>query len=185
MPELPEIETLVRQLREKISGTSVQKIFLSPEARINAAPSVFHEKLPGKKIQTVARRGKFLRFELEGGTSLWLHLGMTGQLVWHSGNGRPDRHAHFILSFREISEKLIFRDTRKFGRICLTNGPPNGEARPEGGRPEFLPDGIRLLRPEPFDLAEEAFVRIFKNRKGRIKNLLLPQDGNQCSHLFT
>ena len=89
MPELPEVETIRRQLREKIIG----------------------KKLDGKKIVDVRRRAKILIIDFNDGTSLIFHLKLTGQLIF---NGNPSRHTRHVFKFDDGS-RLIFNDVRKFG----------------------------------------------------------------------
>lgn len=164
MPELPEIQTLSSELQRKISGLVLSDFFVSAQARLNASPDDLRKKLVGKKILGVLRRGKFLSLKIENEISLWIHLGMTGQLVWRHEDVPVDRHDHLVLFFRGFRERLFFRDPRRFGRLCLANG-----------NPAALPPGIRLLGPEPFELTAPAFARLFKTRTGRVKNLLLNQ----------
>ncbi|MFH1401372.1 MAG: bifunctional DNA-formamidopyrimidine glycosylase/DNA-(apurinic or apyrimidinic site) lyase [Parcubacteria group bacterium] len=89
MPELPEIETIRRQLSEKIVG----------------------KKLEGKKITGVRRRAKILMIDFAGGRSLAFHLKLTGQLIF---NGQPSRHTRKVFNFDDRS-RLVFNDMRKFG----------------------------------------------------------------------
>lgn len=89
MPELPEVETIRRQLEKKVIG----------------------KKLLGKKIIRIRRRGKILIIDFEDSSAVILHLKMTGQLVF---NAKPSKHTRHIFRF-DGGESLIFNDTRKFG----------------------------------------------------------------------
>lgn len=89
MPELPEVETIRRQLRDKIVG----------------------KELDGQKIVDLKRRGKILIIEFKDGSSLIFHLKLTGQLIF---NGKPSKYTRKVFNF-EDSSKLIFNDVRKFG----------------------------------------------------------------------
>jgi len=89
MPELPEVETIRRQLSQKIVG----------------------KKLTGQKIIRVRRRAKILIIDFEDGTSLIFHLKLTGQLIF---NGKPSRYTRKVFNFDDGSQ-LIFNDLRKFG----------------------------------------------------------------------
>lgn len=89
MPELPEVETIRRQLQKKIVG----------------------KKLSGKKIAKVRRRAKLLIIDFKDGSSLVFHLKLTGQLIF---NGKPAKHTRHIFKFSDGSQ-LIFNDARKFG----------------------------------------------------------------------
>jgi len=89
MPELPEVETIRRQLSQKIIG----------------------KKLAGQKITRIRRRAKILIIDFEDGTSLVFHLKLTGQLIF---NGKPSRYTRKVFNFDDGS-RLIFNDVRKFG----------------------------------------------------------------------
>ncbi len=164
MPELPEIETLRLQLKPKLEGSILSRLFIFHEDILGTSREDLERQLPGKKILSLSRRGKYLALNLEGAMSLWFHLGMTGQLVWDSDTRGHDPRAHLAIEFEEVAEKLIFRDVRKFGVAFLTNA-----------HPQSFPEGLRLLGPEPFDVDENAFARFFKSRRARIKSLLLNQ----------
>ena len=96
MPELPEVETIRRQLHEKIVG---KKLDGPPAGEA------------GKKIVDVRRRAKILIIDFSNGSSLIFHLKLTGQLIF---NGEPSRHTRHIFKFDDGS-KLVFNDIRKFG----------------------------------------------------------------------
>lgn len=164
MPELPEVENIVRELNQRAAGLTFLRAAVRHEEILKSPRKTIEEKLPGKKVLSVSRRGKYLRFGLEGGLALWFHFGMTGQLVWQGDIDEDDPHLHAIMEFSEISEKLVFRDIRKFGEMFLANG-----------NFESLPEGVRRLGPEPFEISEEAFAAAFRQRTGRIKGLLLNQ----------
>lgn len=89
MPELPEVETIKRQLGKKIVG----------------------KKLNGRKVVGVRRRAKILIIDFKGGSSLVFHLKLTGQLIF---NGKPSKHTRKVFYFDDGS-RLVFNDMRKFG----------------------------------------------------------------------
>ncbi|PIS17530.1 MAG: formamidopyrimidine-DNA glycosylase [Candidatus Nealsonbacteria bacterium CG09_land_8_20_14_0_10_42_14] len=107
MPELPEVETIRRQLEKKIVG----------------------KKLNGKKITAVRRRAKVLMIDFSDGTSLVFHLKLTGQLIF---NGQPLKHTRKVFKFSDGS-KLVFNDVRKFGwwKIVKDTGPMEKGFGPE------------------------------------------------------
>ena len=163
MPELPEIETLARELGPKLVGRKISRVSVFRNSRIfKISPVILQKQLPGEKIKSVKRRGKFLFLNFQKEAQLGFHLGMTGQLFW-AGEVKPDAHLHFSLDFEGASEKLFFRDIRRFGGIYFWNAP------------EEIPQGIRKLGPEPLELTAAQFGRIFKAKKGKIKSLLLDQ----------
>jgi len=163
MPELPEVETLVTELacalgNQKISGLEIRNPSLLETPR-----SWFEKEIPGRKIVRVGRRGKFISVYLSEGLVLWFHLGMTGQLLLKESLPSAT-HVHFILSFEDSTQRLFYRDVRRFGRIVLTSDEE-----------EAFPKAVRELGPEPWDWAPEAFVSFVKGRRARIKSLLLDQ----------
>lgn len=163
MPELPEVEVLARELQTKICGLNISHISIYQDSLLSVRPEILRDKTGGKKICAVSRRGKFLRLELEDQVTVWFHLGMTGQFVW-SPSDFQDKHLHCAIHFRENTNRLFFRDIRKFGQICLTNGSLAA-----------WPEGIRSLGPDPFEISEEPFSALFRSRRGRIKSLLMNQ----------
>ena len=163
MPELPEIETLVVQLNRLLQGRRISKIEIRNTSILQTPPLELEDKILGKQIQEIARRGKYIRMSLYPDLVLWFHLGMTGQLILES----PPRlapHTHFILSFFDSPRQLLYRDVRRFGRIALTSADEN-EA----------PRGVKKLGSEPEAWDPQELVSVFKKRQGRIKSLLLDQ----------
>jgi len=166
MPELPEVETIARVLREggrnaptiwgrEISGVDVLWL------RTLAIPGVdvLRQRLIGQKIHTVNRRGKFLVLGLDSGTLLF-HLRMSGDLRVQQG-GELQAHDRLVIDFSD-SWRLAFNDPRKFGRAWLVDDP--GEVM---GR----------LGPEPFDeqLTPSSFFVLLQQKKRQLKPLLLDQ----------
>ncbi len=140
MPELPEVETLARQIRPFVEGETILDAEVAVHPRFREARSAV-----GSKVVGLMRRGKYLILELDGGAELVLHLGMTGQLLW--GN-RPDKdHVHLGLVFP--SGVLWFRDPRRFGRVSyLPSGDRSGlltlsSLGPEPDDPEFTVARVR------------------------------------------
>ncbi len=163
MPELPEVETIARDLKAAgIVGKTLAgaRVFW---ARSIATPSAaeFCRTIRRRTVAGVRRRGKFLVLDLVGGGNLLVHLRMSGRLHWAPRGARRERHEHAVLYFADGSE-LRFHDPRKFGRIYLT---------PEAG---IL---LGRLGPEPLDpafTAEELHARL-KSRRRQLKPLLLDQ----------
>ena len=119
MPELPEVETVVRDLRaarivgRKISGVEI----LHPSVVTGIKPRAFAQHLAGRKITAIERRAKFIIFQLDDGELLTLHLRMTGQLHL-ARKARGDRHDHLHLLLDD-GRILIYHDPRRFGRWKL------------------------------------------------------------------
>ena len=163
MPELPEVETLIRDLRKrrligkKIIGAQVfwEKTISEPHA------ADFIERVRGKKIADLSRRGKYLIFSLSSGETLIIHLRMTGKLDFSSSKTPPKPHEHVILSLDDDSD-LRYHDTRKFGRWYLVGDPL---------------EVVGHLGPEPLseEFSRESFELLLQGRCRQMKALLLDQ----------
>ncbi len=163
MPELPEVETTVRDLKPQLVGHKIQAATLYWRRSI-AVPrsSTFLAQIQGKTIADITRRGKFLRFVLrrDDATSfLFVHLRMTGGFRIDTAETARDKHMHVVLCLDDGRE-LRFRDPRKFGRMWLVDD-------------ETLVIG--KLGPEPLELGQKEFAALFEGRRGRLKPLLLNQ----------
>lgn len=161
MPELPEAETLARQLQKTLAGRTVLHVKILRDSVLKSGRAETFEKfLSGRKIEKAARRGKFIVLFFENGCKVWVHLGMTGQLMWD--RGVDESHVHAIFEFAD-GGKLVYRDIRRFGGLVIEK---NGEG---------LTEGIKKLGAEPLEISAEALKSGFGKRKGRIKNLLMNQ----------
>jgi formamidopyrimidine-DNA glycosylase len=172
MPELPEVETVVRGLRADLVGCTIGEVVVEWPGSITAPhPELFVQRLRGQRVQAIARRGKWVVITLDGGRTLLVHLRMTGQLLLDKGPCIKDKYTRvvFYLDRDRVSgsedtgrECLRFADMRKFGRLILTKDP---------GR--VLED----LGPEPLDedFTAQQLGRMLAERRGRIKSLLLNQ----------
>lgn len=133
MPELPEIETLARGLRNTIQGNTVERVIIHEAKKFKGTPTELKKFVVGKKIKSIHRRAKWLAVELSSGYSFIIHLKMTGQLLYqkkgksfflggHSMSEEqpayPNSHTRVTFEFTDGS-KLFFQDMRKFGYIEL------------------------------------------------------------------
>ena len=178
MPELPEVETIARQLRGLVVGRTVRR-FRSLWHRVTEPEpaALFGRRLSGRRITGVRRRGKLVVLDLEGGEALIVSLRMTGQLLFHEGGAKahPYRRAH--IAFAD-GTSLEFADTRKFGRMAIVEASAlDGmvERRRRVGEPLH-----RYLGVEPLSRRFTVrWLREFLERRGRsaIKPLLLDQTG--------
>jgi len=175
MPELPEVETTVRDLRPKLRGRTIVNAIVRWHRTIAEprAPA-FSAQIRGWKIRDITRRGKYLVFHLGRGGSrivkhpsgtavtkyLLVHLRMTGGFSIEPRATPRDKHAHVILQL-DNGRDLRFRDTRKFGRMWLVDDPARVTAK---------------LGPEPLDLSAKNFSTLIDGRRGNLKPLLLKQE---------
>ena len=173
MPELPEVETIVRDLRPQLAGRRIESVQLTRDPAIRGRlvrhpnPTRFVRRLRGRTIRSVERRGKYLVMPLDkDGERLVVHLGMTGHLrVWEPEEA-PVKHTHFR-ALLDSGLELRYDDPRQFGRLLL-------------GTQEELVAGRAFparLGPEPIhgDLTEAEFDKIVKSRRRPIKSALLDQ----------
>lgn len=161
MPELPEVETIARSLRTELVGKTIRSAELR-WARTLAAPSAnqFRARVQGQPVVGVSRRAKFLILRLQD-YSLIIHLRMSGDLILREGKIKPQPHDRLLLRFSD-GTYLAFNDTRKFGRVWLTD------------RPEAI---LGKLGPEPLEKGFTAawLFEHLQKRKRRLKPLLLDQ----------
>ncbi|HSH04544.1 MAG TPA: bifunctional DNA-formamidopyrimidine glycosylase/DNA-(apurinic or apyrimidinic site) lyase [Anaerolineae bacterium] len=162
MPELPEVETVVRALRPKVVGRTIEKVRVN-WARHIATPDVpvFEAHLQNVKIEALTRRAKYIVFKLDSGETMLVHLKMTGHLSVVAAERPVGKYDHTVFEL-DGDEELRFRDPRKFGKVHLLDDP------------EVV---LGKLGPEP--LLDDFTVAVFKERlEGRsrqLKPLLLDQ----------
>ncbi len=158
MPELPEVETIKKDLEKVILGKKIVRVIVNRDAVIREPSAAkFKQGLEGQTIKNILRRAKVLILELSGGKSLVIHLKMTGQLVY-PGGGDKSRVA-FELS---DGKTLDFNDQRLFAELRLLD---------DWRSLKF----IRELGPEPFEISAARFKEMLSAKKTRIKPLLLDQ----------
>jgi formamidopyrimidine-DNA glycosylase len=117
MPELPEVETIVRELRQQVVGKTIARVRVLWERSIQGQVNVFKRRLAGMAINAISRRGKFIGFALPDSTFFTIHLRMTGRLV-QKLDVVGQKHVRVEFKFQDGSA-LYFVDARKFGRLRL------------------------------------------------------------------
>lgn len=125
MPELPEVETLRRDLRESVLGRTFVEVWVSPEApRLVRTPSLerFRHGLVGRRIDDISRRGKYLTFHLSDGQHLVVHRRMSGNFLHRRNGAAPDPYLRALFRLDDGSE-LRYCDLRKFGSMWLVEDP--------------------------------------------------------------
>ena len=136
MPELPEVETLCRQLREVVIGGELQEATVR-DAKLGEPPA-----LKGSIIRSVARHGKCIHVHLHDGRTLRLHLRMTGRLLWQEGARRSPAPDHSRMTFIFSKGRLDLIDPRRFATVQVIAG-----AMDDPGPPDPLEDfNIERLR---------------------------------------
>jgi formamidopyrimidine-DNA glycosylase len=117
MPEMPEVETLARQLRKKIIGQTVTEIHLSGLPLRRPIADTFAATLEGRTIKKIVRCGKYLVLALDPKAFWVIHLGMSGRILHHAQKGDVSKHTHAVVCFGDGTE-LEYRDHRRFGLMC-------------------------------------------------------------------
>lgn len=169
MPELPEVETIARALRDgdgaiALPGRRIKRVAIHWESHIAVpSPRRFRKRLQGQTIQDVSRRGKYLVIPLDRDTLL-IHLRMSGDLALRPSGTPREKHDHTIFDL-DNGWDLRFNDARKFGRVYLLADPQDelGKLGPEPLDPEFDPQALerrlsrhrRMLKPL---LLDQSFI---------------------------
>jgi formamidopyrimidine-DNA glycosylase len=192
MPELPEVETIARDLRGLVTGARIVGARSNwPRTLRSHSPEGFAVAVAGREIEGVGRRGKQLLVWLgpdltagagagDGATSaastsaavLTVHLKMTGQLFVVPAGSPEDRHVHVVLALADGRE-IRLRDIRKFGRMGLYRRDPDTGLPLEGEAAGVLATGAEPLSD---DFTAARLGRLLAGRRGRLKTLLLNQD---------
>ena len=169
MPELPEVETVSRGLRNRALGRQIVAVEVLHPGIIAGDVEDFIQRVAGRTAVAVRRKGKVLAVEMAGANHsdaayLIFRLGMTGQVTIQPLDIPLEPHTHVRMLLQGGKEELRFRDVRRFGRLrCLT-----GE--------EF--DALfASLGPDAQQVSEEEFLRAMRGRRGAIKSWLLNQQG--------
>jgi len=164
MPELPEVETIVRDLNaaDLIGRRIVGALVLWSRTLAAPAPADFAAAVQGRTILAVARRGKYIVLRLDDAWTLLMHLRMTGRLAVEREPPQEDRHTRLALCMDD-GRWLSLRDPRKFGRVWLL--------------PAHAPSPLDALGVEPLSRAFSAalLTRLLGGRTAVIKSLLLDQ----------
>jgi formamidopyrimidine-DNA glycosylase len=180
MPELPEVETVARGLRQSILGRRILSVTLGKTDFIDD-PVALEQHLPGRRIAAVERYGKFMLLRLmppagagssgsasigasngDGASgSLLVHLGMTGHIAPHPASQPCEKHTHarFLL---DDGRELRYTDARRFGRMAYLAGVE-------------LQEELQGFGADPLEVSAEEFAARIRTRRARIKALLLDQ----------
>ena len=146
MPELPEVETVVRGLRAAgVEGARIRGVAIHwPRTVAGLKPEAFMQAVCGRTIQRIGRRAKYIVMTLDNGQHLLVHLRMTGQFHIDAPRTPPDGHDRVVLTLAD-GRRLGFHDTRKFGRFQLARQPQDvlGHLGPEPLEAAFTPAVLR------------------------------------------
>jgi formamidopyrimidine-DNA glycosylase len=159
MPELPEVETVVRDLQTHgLEQAVIRTVEIRwPRMVSGMSPEHFVRALTGRTVTLIARRAKYIVLSLDTGCRLLIHLRMTGKLLFAAEGEKPGKHDHVVITLAD-GRRLFFNDTRKFGRfrLCSADETP-----------------LDALGPEPLD---DAFtVAVLRDRLAGKSRMIKPQ----------
>jgi formamidopyrimidine-DNA glycosylase len=159
MPELPEVETIKNELLPYVLGRTIQSVDISWDKMVKYPPlQEFIDRIVGREVVGLARRGKYLFFHLSGGVVLVMHMKMTGSLLVNPSDARFTRAVLHL----DRGIDVHFWDPRKFGKMWLEKDSS---------------DVIKELGPEPLDagFTPEVLASILRGRKAPVKAVILDQ----------
>lgn len=183
MPELPEVEVTCRNIAPKLVGRTITHVRTTAESYFFLTPpNQLKRRLKGRTVSALDRYGKYLVAELDDGSRLLLHLGMTGQLFVQGSASlrllsstsratlkpeaqaefKPDSHTHLRLAFEDGGPEIWFRDVRKFGKL-LWIAPGESDTR------------LDKLGVDALEVTGEILWQASRKRTVAAKNLLLNQ----------
>ena len=163
MPELPEIETIVRGLQQQIVGQKIVRVKVNLAKIVRGDKERFASLIEGASIFEVRRQGKIIILGLSNGMSILVHLKLTGQLHCTLPEKPAIKHTHLVFDLSG-GEELRYVDLRQFGYFLLT----------KTSEISHLPQ-LSALGPDPLKISLDEFKGLISKRSGRIKSLLLNQ----------
>lgn len=164
MPELPEVETVRRQLHDRIAGKTIREVVIFKSGRETPVGSKFVQALVGRRLSSVDRRAKVLVFRFKDGGAMLGHLKMTGKFIFvpATHRGAPGKHDRILFVF-DTKTNVVWSDVRKFGYLKVASAD---EAR----------DALAHYGPEPLEAsARELAERLDRKSTRSIKAALLDQ----------
>ena len=166
MPELPEVETVMRGLRPALEGKVLARALVNrPDLRFPLPPGLA-QRLSGARVENFRRRGKYILMRLDGGDSVLIHLGMSGRmLIGHAGANTVTAHEHIVLETSD-GARVGFVDPRRFGSVDLVRTDAEDQHRLLAG-----------MGPEPLeiDFSVASLSASLAGKRTPIKAALLDQ----------
>ena len=173
MPELPEVETVLRGISPILEGNQIDYAQVNRPDLRRPFPNNLAKRLKNRKINFLHRRSKYILIDLSEGETLIMHLGMSGRIIisqkvagtFHHNTNHSQKHDHFVLHLKD-NHQLTFNDPRRFGVIDLLR-TENLE----------LSSMLSQIGPEPLSNSfnEAYFVSTLRLKKTNIKSALLDQ----------
>ena len=165
MPEMPEIETIARQLRKTIVGKRIEAVRLSGLPLRKPIAQDFCARLRGRMIRKILRRGKYIVAELEPKAFWLIHLGMSGRVLYQARASGRTKHTHAVVRFSDATE-LEYLDPRRFGMLAAYEVPG----------PAQVPE-LRALGKDPLSsgFCSKWLWPVMKKSRQEVKSFLLDQ----------
>ena len=183
MPELPEVEITRRKIASSLLGRVIAAVHTTAESYFFLTPPAeLKRRLKGRSVTALTRHGKYLVAELDDGSRILLHLGMTGQLFVQGSSSprllsstaraslkpaeqavfKPDAHTHLRIAFADGGPEVWFRDVRKFGKVkWLAKGESDQR--------------LDKLGPDALDVTGETLWQASRKKTVAAKNLVMDQ----------
>lgn len=179
MPELPEVQTIVDELKKRIIGLKITDIWVDWPKTVRQAGGInnFRKKVKNKKILNIRRRAKYIIMDIEGKKSVFIHQKISGHLLygkWKEKDGkwvaaisgplRDDTRNGYIrlIFFLSNGYQVGLSDLRRFAKVILVDDDKVKDLKE-----------IRDLGPEPLEISFEEFRKLFGRKKGRLKSVLM------------
>src|SRR5688572_19971805 len=165
MPELPEVELISRSLDSLVRGRTIRMAELLRERLApGTVPAEFSRRLRGKTINSVHRRGKHILFDLTGGTTLVVHLRMSGRFSLLADERENPKFTHAVFHFDD--RRLVFDDQRHFGLMKIVATGELNDA-----------NELKKLAPEPFadEFSIDYLMTALKRSQRNLKEFLIDQ----------
>ncbi|HTL27811.1 MAG TPA: bifunctional DNA-formamidopyrimidine glycosylase/DNA-(apurinic or apyrimidinic site) lyase [Tepidisphaeraceae bacterium] len=161
MPELPEVETVVRTLRPRIIGRKIQRVTLHRDDIVQPRDIDLRKLLTNRAITDLSRRGKRIVFTLNNNQRFYIHLGMSGRLTIETDEKPLEKHTHLVIDLtpKDSASQLRFKDPRRFGGIFWLGADDSGGT----------------MGPEPLEVRLNVLIEKLARTKRAIKNVLLDQ----------
>jgi formamidopyrimidine-DNA glycosylase len=158
MPELPEVETIVRGLRAKLLKQVITGVTIHNPLVVKEPSAAFRSKIQDRRVETIQRHGKSIFLVMDGRVCLKIHLGMTGQLLFIPKNETPDPYVRVSFELSSASINLVYRDVRQFGRLSFVAEPRE-----------------KTWGPDAWDAPLAETITALRKKTGMIKHALLNQ----------
>lgn len=166
MPELPEVETIRRELERDVVGKRIKAVEVQGTRTVRRQPKKeFISRLDGVKVTGVSRKGKYLLLQLDSGDVLVIHLRMSGQLLRSANKDAVEKHTHVIITFTQGGQ-LRFVDPRTFGEMFVVGKAELPEV------PEIAELG---LDPVEEPVSWQTFAQLLRSRSTKLKAFLTDQ----------